>query len=113
MQKMAGIGASSMMDSNDGDSNSKDMRESSDNLQNDGANPSDDRRKKRFRRTANAIERRFICWCGKAYGSEGSLNQHKKNKDHFVEHQDGYMMNEIAQHQAEPAQPQMREIPVQ
>jgi hypothetical protein len=29
---------------------------------------------KRFRRTANEIERRFICWCGKAYGSEGSLN---------------------------------------
>ena len=45
----------------------------------------EERRKKRFRRTANAIERRFTCWCGKAYGSEGSLNQHKKNKDHFTE----------------------------
>jgi hypothetical protein len=30
--------------------------------------------KKRYRRTANEIERRFKCWCGKAYGSEGSLN---------------------------------------
>lgn len=29
---------------------------------------------KRYRRTANEIERRFQCWCGKAYGSEGSLN---------------------------------------
>ena len=34
----------------------------------------DMKNKKRFRRTANAIERRFTCWCGKAYGSEGSLN---------------------------------------
>jgi len=30
--------------------------------------------RKRFRRTANEIERRFVCWCNKAYGSEGSLN---------------------------------------
>jgi len=30
--------------------------------------------RKRYRRTANEIERRFVCWCGKAYGSEGSLN---------------------------------------
>ena len=41
--------------------------------------------KKRIRRTANEINRRFICMCGKAYGSEGSLNQHKKNKRHFLE----------------------------
>jgi hypothetical protein len=38
---------------------------------------------KRYRRTANEIERRFLCWCGKAYGSEGSLNQHKKIKGHY------------------------------
>jgi len=30
--------------------------------------------KKRVRRTANEINRRFVCTCGKAYGSEGSLN---------------------------------------
>ena len=30
--------------------------------------------RRRYRRTANEIERRFVCWCGKAYGSEGSLN---------------------------------------
>ena len=30
--------------------------------------------KKRIRRTANEINRRFVCICGKAYGSEGSLN---------------------------------------
>ena len=40
-------------------------------------------RHKRYRRTANEIERRFVCWCGKAYGSEGSLNQHKKLKGHL------------------------------
>ena len=39
---------------------------------------------KRYRRTADEIERRFKCWCGKAYGSEGSLNQHKKLKNHYV-----------------------------
>ena len=38
--------------------------------------------RRRYRRTANEIERRFVCWCGKAYGSEGSLNQHKKIKGH-------------------------------
>lgn len=43
---------------------------------------------KRYRRTANEIERRFQCWCGKAYGSEGSLNQHKKLKNHYT--QPGY-----------------------
>jgi len=39
-------------------------------------------KKKRYRRTAQEIERRFRCWCNKAYGSEGSLNQHKKLKGH-------------------------------
>lgn len=39
--------------------------------------------KKRHRRTANEINRNFVCYCGKAYGSEGSLNQHKKNKGHL------------------------------
>ena len=42
-----------------------------------------DKPKKRVRRTAGEINRRFTCECGKAYGSEGSLNQHKKNKNHF------------------------------
>mmetsp|Transcript_35859 Transcript_35859/g.47186 ORF Transcript_35859/g.47186 Transcript_35859/m.47186 type:complete len:134 (-) Transcript_35859:62-463(-) len=51
----------------------------------DGAGSAHDKRKKRIRRTANQINRRFICMCGKAYGSEGSLNQHKKNKGHFGE----------------------------
>lgn len=37
-----------------------------------------------MRRTANEINRRFVCACGKAYGSEGSLNQHKKNKGHYT-----------------------------
>ena len=55
----------------------------------------DEKRKKRFRRTANAIERRFTCWCGKAYGSEGSLNQHKKNKEHFNEPEGGVENMEI------------------
>lgn len=31
-------------------------------------------KRKRYRRNANEIERRFLCSCGKAYGSEGSLN---------------------------------------
>lgn len=44
---------------------------------------SDERNKKRTRRSANEIERKFVCWCGKAYGSEGSLNQHRKLKKHF------------------------------
>lgn len=42
---------------------------------------------KRYRRTAGEISRKFICWCGKAYGSEGSLNQHKKLKNHHIEGQ--------------------------
>ena len=29
------------------------------------------------------IQRNYKCWCGKAYGSDGSLNQHKKLKKHF------------------------------
>lgn len=40
----------------------------------DAAGATADKRKKRIRRTANQINRRFICICGKAYGSEGSLN---------------------------------------
>lgn len=44
---------------------------------------SEDRNPKRIRRAAFQIERKFVCWCGKAYGSEGSLNQHKKLKRHF------------------------------
>jgi hypothetical protein len=38
---------------------------------------------KRFRRTKGEIARKYLCWCGKAYGSENSLNQHKKLKSHF------------------------------
>jgi hypothetical protein len=41
-----------------------------------------DKGNKRFRRTANEIVRKYTCWCSKAYGSEGSLNQHKKLKNH-------------------------------
>ena len=44
---------------------------------------SDDDRKKRFRRTANEIERHYRCpveTCQRSYGSEGSLNQHIKIK---------------------------------
>lgn len=40
-------------------------------------------RKKRFRRTAETIERRFVCEverCNKCYGSDGSLQQHIKLK---------------------------------
>ena len=47
----------------------------------------EDQPKKRHRRTANEINRRFVCYCGKAYGSEGSLNQHKKNKGHYAQDQ--------------------------
>jgi len=39
--------------------------------------------KKRFRWTAQMIERHYICpneLCQKSYGSEGSLNQHLKLK---------------------------------
>ena len=46
--------------------------------------PSDSyNRDKRKRRTAHEIERNYICsykGCSKSYGSEGSLNQHMKNK---------------------------------
>jgi regulator of replication initiation timing len=44
---------------------------------------SDDNRKKRFRRTADEIERHYRCpidTCQRSYGSEGSLNQHLKLK---------------------------------
>lgn len=38
-------------------------------------------KRKRHRRAADEIERHFTCQvCGKAYGSEGSLNQHSKLK---------------------------------
>jgi hypothetical protein len=40
-------------------------------------------RKKRFRRTANEIEKRYHCHsekCNRSYGSEGSLLQHVKLK---------------------------------
>ena len=54
-----------------------------------GENYEDDR-KKRFRRTANEIERHYRCpveSCQRSYGSEGSLNQHLKLKhyDLYVE----------------------------
>ena len=55
----------------------------------------DERPKKRIRRTANEINRRFICACGKAYGSEGSLNQHKKNKGHYKDIT-GYMDDDLS-----------------
>jgi hypothetical protein len=44
-----------------------------------------DDKKKRFRRTANEIERHYRCpieTCQRSYGSEGSLNQHLKIKHH-------------------------------
>jgi hypothetical protein len=42
-------------------------------------------RKKRFRRTANDIEKKYVCEverCQRNYGSEGSLIQHLKLKHH-------------------------------
>eukprot|EP00347_Sterkiella_histriomuscorum_P021777 403332802 len=56
-------------------------------------------KRKRFRRTANEIERRFVCWCGKSYGSEGSLNQHKKLKSHYDNNQAQSPTGEQAQSQ--------------
>lgn len=54
------------------------------NIDEDGSGNSEtDRNLKRYRRTAGEIARKYTCWCGKAYGSEGSLNQHKKLKKHF------------------------------
>ena len=50
--------------------------------------------KKRHRRTANEINRNFVCYCGKAYGSEGSLNQHKKNKGHLDDNAQAQMLME-------------------
>ena len=46
----------------------------SNNNNNSGMADSNDKPKKRIRRTAGEINRRFVCFCGKAYGSEGSLN---------------------------------------
>lgn len=49
----------------------------------------EDDRKKRFRRTANEIERHYRCpveTCQRSYGSEGSLNQHIK-----IKHQELYI----------------------
>ena len=44
------------------------------------------RNQKRYRRTAGEISRKYVCFCGKAYGTENSLNQHKKLKhQHNVE----------------------------
>jgi hypothetical protein len=43
----------------------------------------DPNRKKRVRRTAEEIERKYYCnveRCGRNYGSEGSLQQHIKLK---------------------------------
>ena len=43
----------------------------------------DEMKKKRYRRQADQIERHYKCpieGCNKAYGSEGSLNQHTKLK---------------------------------
>lgn len=45
----------------------------------------DENRKKRFRRTADEIDRHYRCpveICQRSYGSEGSLNQHLKLKHH-------------------------------
>lgn len=51
---------------------------------------SDEMKRKRFRKTAAEINRHFKCpieVCQKAYGSEGSLNQHIKLKhnDYYVD----------------------------
>lgn len=43
---------------------------------------------KRIRRTKGEIARNYVCWCGKAYGTENSLNQHKKIKNHHNQHDD-------------------------
>lgn len=50
----------------------------------------DDDKKKRFRRTANEIERHYRCpveTCQRSYGSEGSLNQHIKIKHNELYHE--------------------------
>jgi len=41
---------------------------------------SEEKAKKRHRRTAQEIERKFRCECGKGYGSEGALRMHIKIK---------------------------------
>jgi len=55
-------------------------------------------RKRRHRRNANEIERQFVCSvkeCGKAYGSDGALFQHMKNKHNltYQEHINTEMLN--------------------
>ena len=70
--------------------NNQDIKQYNDGSKNDGdgSNSVSSRNLKRYRRTAGEISRKYTCWCGKAYGSEGSLNQHKKLKKHFGENQD-------------------------
>ena len=53
--------------------------------------------RKRYRRTAEEIERRFRCPvenCNKAYGCEGSLNQHIKIKHPEIYGHHGKIMGE-------------------
>lgn len=52
-------------------------------LQEERDNDSKRKNNKRMRRTAEEIERRFLCsadFCDRCYGSEGSLQQHIKLK---------------------------------
>jgi len=59
------------------------------------------RNQKRYRRTAQEISRKYMCWCGKSYGSEGSLNQHKKLKKHFRDpYEEGQINNQMEQEAA-------------
>jgi hypothetical protein len=44
------------------------------------SNSPEEKGKKRHRRTAQEIERKFRCECGKGYGSEGALRMHIKIK---------------------------------
>jgi len=51
-------------------------------------------RKRRYRRRANQISRSYVCQlptCRKAYGSEGSLNQHMK-----IKHPEYYQQSELS-----------------
>ena len=51
-------------------------------------------RKRRFRRRANQISRSYVCpltTCRKAYGSEGSLNQHMK-----IKHPEYYQSSDLS-----------------
>ena len=46
-----------------------------------------------------------MCWCGKSYGSEGSLNQHKKLKKHFRDpYEEGQITNQLEQEAKEEAE---------